>query len=64
MNWVNWGSLDAFLTMGGYGFYVWGSFGLCALVMVLEPWQVLLRHRQAQNRLRHKLNHPSESHAP
>ena len=26
---MNWGSLDEFLAMGGYGLYVWGSFGVC-----------------------------------
>jgi heme exporter protein CcmD len=28
-----WGSLEAFLAMGGYGVYVWGSMGAC-FVMV------------------------------
>jgi heme exporter protein D len=23
--------------MGGYGLYVWGSFGACALLMIVEP---------------------------
>lgn len=25
-----------FIAMGGYGLYVWGSLGVCALVMALE----------------------------
>ena len=33
---MNWGSLDAFLAMGGYGFYVWGSYGVAALCVILE----------------------------
>jgi heme exporter protein D len=33
---MNWGSLDAFLAMGGYGFYVWGSYGVTALCILLE----------------------------
>jgi heme exporter protein D len=33
---MNWGSLDSFLAMGGYGFYVWGSYGVTALCIVLE----------------------------
>ena len=33
---MNWGSLDAFLAMGGYGFYVWGSYGVTALCIILE----------------------------
>lgn len=31
-----WHSLGEFLDMGGYGFYVWGAYGVTALVMALE----------------------------
>ncbi len=41
---MNWGSPAEFFAMGGYGFYVWGSFGVCALLMVVEP--ILARKRQ------------------
>jgi heme exporter protein D len=34
---IYWNSFADFLAMGGYGFYVWGSFGLTALIMALEP---------------------------
>jgi len=34
---MNWESPAAFFAMGGYGVYVWGSFGVCALLMILEP---------------------------
>ncbi|MCB1852055.1 MAG: heme exporter protein CcmD [Gammaproteobacteria bacterium] len=37
-------SVSEFLDMGGYALYVWGSFGLTALLMVLEP--MLLRSRR------------------
>jgi heme exporter protein D len=30
--------------MGGYALYVWGSFGVCAVAMVLEP--ILVRQRR------------------
>ncbi len=43
---MNWGSASAFFEMGGYGLYVWGSYGLAALVAVLEPW--LARRRRAR----------------
>ena len=33
---MNWGSVNEFLAMGGYGFYVWGSYGVTALCIVLE----------------------------
>jgi len=37
-------SASEFFHMGGYGLYVWGSFGVSALLMVLEP--ILLRNRR------------------
>ena len=33
---MNWSSLSEFLAMGGYGLYVWGSFGVTAIVIVGE----------------------------
>ena len=34
-----------FAVMGGYGLYVWGSFGMCVLVLVLEVALIALRRR-------------------
>jgi heme exporter protein D len=34
---MNWESPAAFFAMGGYAFYVWGSFGACAILMIVEP---------------------------
>jgi heme exporter protein D len=34
---MNWGSPTEFFAMGGYGLYVWGSFGVCAVLMIVEP---------------------------
>jgi heme exporter protein D len=34
---MNWESPAAFFAMGGYGLYVWGSFGVCGLLMIVEP---------------------------
>ncbi len=42
---MKWGSFSEFLAMGGYGFYVWVSFGTTALCLVWEV--VMLRRRQA-----------------
>ena len=42
---MNWGSPAAFFAMGGYALYVWGSFGVCALALVLEP--ILVRQRRS-----------------
>jgi heme exporter protein D len=33
-----------FLDMGGYALYVWGSFGVTAVLMIAEP--LLLRSRR------------------
>jgi heme exporter protein D len=33
---MNWGSVSEFVAMGGYGGYVWGSFGVTALIFIVE----------------------------
>lgn len=43
---MQWHSWSEFFAMGGYALYVWGSFGLCAVAMIAEPW--LLRRRRLQ----------------
>jgi heme exporter protein D len=45
---MQWASLSDFLHMGGYGLYVWGSYGLAALLMAAEPLLAAKRRRQAQ----------------
>ncbi|MFM9879962.1 MAG: heme exporter protein CcmD [Burkholderiaceae bacterium] len=42
---MNWASLSDFLAMGGYGLYVWGSFGMVALTLAAEVTQLLLRRK-------------------
>ena len=49
---MNWGSPAAFFAMGGYAFYVWGSFGACALALLIEPLLLNQRRRQAVQALR------------
>ena len=42
---MQWGSVSEFVAMGGYGLYVWTSFGVTALCLL---WEVLaLRRRHA-----------------
>jgi heme exporter protein D len=41
---MNWGSPAEFFAMGGYAFYVWGSFGATALALAIET--ILLRKRR------------------
>ena len=40
-----WSSFAEFLAMGGYGLYVWGSLGVCALVCIIEPLALNLKRR-------------------
>jgi len=42
---LNWASVSDFLAMGGYGLYVWGSFGVTAFVMLLEMWSLSARRK-------------------
>ena len=41
---MNWNSPSEFLAMGGYAFYVWGSFGVTAVALLVEP--LLIRKRR------------------
>lgn len=43
---MQWLSVADFFYMGGYAFYVWGSFGITALVAIFEIWQVRAQRRQ------------------
>ena len=49
-----WQSVGDFFAMGGYGLYVWGSFGACALALVLEPVLVGRRHGTVMRSLRRR----------
>ena len=42
-----WDSASAFFEMGGYGLYVWGSYGVAVLLMFVEPVLVRRRHQRA-----------------
>jgi heme exporter protein D len=45
---MQWGSVENFLSMGGYGFYVWGSYLVCAAVIAAEVVMVSARGRRAR----------------
>ena len=45
---MNWSSLAEFAAMGGYGVYVWGSFGVTALAMVGELLALRARRKALQ----------------
>ena len=48
---MQWLSVADFFNMGGYAFYVWGSFGITALVVVAEIWQVRMQRREILRKL-------------
>ena len=47
-----WKSFADFLAMGGYGLFVWGSFGVTAAVMALELLLLRQRRRRALDAVR------------
>ena len=49
---MNWGSWDNFLAMGGYAFYVWGSYLVTLGLVIAEIALLALRKRSALARLR------------
>ena len=46
MNWTE------FFAMGGYGQYVWGSYSLAALILILNLYLPLRRRKTVQRLLR------------
>ena len=50
---LNWASWSDFLAMGGYGLYVWGSFGVTALVMLIEVGSLSARRKAVQREAAH-----------
>ena len=48
---MNWGSAGEFFAMGGYAFYVWGSYGITALFLLLEIALLVFRKRTITQRL-------------
>ena len=44
---MEWSSAGDFISMGGYGLYVWGAYGVTAALFALEGWLALRRRRRA-----------------
>jgi len=44
---MNWGSAGEFFAMGGYGLYVWGSYGVSALAIAIEMLALAARRKRA-----------------
>ena len=49
---IHWQSFSDFLAMGGYAGYVWGSFGVTALIMIFEPIMAIRRRKSLVARLK------------
>ena len=60
---IHWNSFADFLAMGGYGLYVWGSFGVTALIMAVEPIVVARNRKATIARLRRQLRAESRNSA-
>lgn len=58
---MQWNSASEFFAMGGYGLYVWGSFGLTAAVMVIEVFLIRQRRQQVLRNLRSEVASESTS---
>lgn len=51
---MQWNSASEFWAMGGYGLYVWGSFGLTALVMLVDMITTRIKRKKLERELRLK----------
>ncbi|MBM3392666.1 MAG: heme exporter protein CcmD [Betaproteobacteria bacterium] len=58
---MNWGSASEFFAMGGHALYVWGSFGACAVLMIVEPILAARRRTTALDELRREIRARKES---
>ena len=52
---IHWNSFADFVAMGGYGFYVWGSFGVTALIILIEPIVAVRNQKTLIARLKRQL---------
>ncbi len=49
---MQWHSFQEFIAMGGYGFYVWSSFGITFLAMAIELLALKKRRQRITNMLK------------
>ena len=52
---MNWGSAAEFFAMGGYGLYVWGSFGVTFAALLIETQLARKRFADTRRLLRREL---------
>ena len=51
-----WPSVSAFFHMGGYGFYVWGAYGVTFALLAIEALSLVGRERSTVSSLRRELD--------
>ena len=50
---MSWSSLSEFFSMGGYGFYVWGSYIVTLICIAIEISSILKRRRTLERHHSH-----------
>jgi heme exporter protein D len=58
---IHWNSFSDFIAMGGYGLYVWGSFGVTALIMAIEPIVAIRNQKTLIARLKRQIRAESRA---
>lgn len=58
---IHWNSFSDFVAMGGYGGYVWGSFGVTALIMFIEPLLTIRNQKATIARLKRQMRAESRN---
>jgi heme exporter protein D len=56
-----WHSAGEFFAMGGYALYVWGSFGVTAVALVIEPLLARKRRMDIVTALRRQTAAPEDN---
>ena len=57
---MSYANFSEFVNMGGYGAYVWSSFGLCATAMLMECLTLRSQRRSAIARLLEEMQHADQ----
>jgi heme exporter protein D len=58
---MNWGGPAEFFAMGGYALYVWGSFGVTAAALLIEPLLAHKRRSDIVTSLRRQIAAPEDN---
>ena len=57
---MDWASWDEFWSMGGYGLYVWGSYAVAVIAILIEIILLGRGHKQTLTRLKRMKTWESE----